>query len=435
MKNWIKSLEGHVLLVYVYLTILLFGFVLLCLPFSQVIHSSPIDHLFTATSALSTTGLATVNIQQSYTFFGEVIILLLVQIGGMGYMSLGSMIVLLRRNKLSARESELIQYDYSLPLGFNLRVFITRLVIFVLTIEALGAAILTYIFYTAGESNPLWKGVFHSVSAFCTAGLSLFSNSFEDYATHTGLNLTILALSLFGALGFIVFTDTFDRLFGRKKQITFTSKIIIRVTTISVVIGTLVLFLSDHYFQSLQPEHGLMLAFFQAISSITTVGFNTTDISAIRAAPLFFIMLLMVVGASPSGTGGGIKSTTLTALFALLKSTLRGDDRVIYLNRVVPSHRIKMAASNFFFYVIVICIGTYLLLLLEPADSFRVLFEVVSALGTVGLSLGLTPELSSLGKLIVICLMFLGRIGPISFGIALFKPAPDVDLCEEDIAI
>ncbi|MFK7947279.1 MAG: potassium transporter TrkG [Saprospiraceae bacterium] len=172
------------------------------------------------------------------------------------------------------------------------------------------------------------------------------------------------------------------------------------------------------------------------MTAFTTVGFNSYDISIIEAAPLFFMLLLMVIGASPSGTGGGMKSTTLTALYAQLKSTFRGKNDVVYMHRKIPEHRVRMATSNFFFYVIIICIGTYLLLLIQPQDSFAVLFEAVSALGTVGLSMDVTSELTNLGKIIIAIMMFLGRVGALSFGIALFSPnLEEGEIKEEDIAI
>lgn len=311
------------------------------------------------------------------------------------------------------------------------------MVFFTLGIELLGAILLMLIFDQAGESGVIWKGIFHSVSAFCTAGFSLFSDGFVGFANNFSLNAVIAVLSISGALGFIVFTDLFERARGRKDRITFTSRIIIRFTFIGIAIGTAVLFLSDDNIAALPAERGLLIAFFQSMTAFTTVGFNTYDIGIITPAPIFFMILLMVVGASPSGTGGGMKSTTFTALYARLKSTFRGDNRALYMGRIIPDHKVGMATSNFFFYVLTICFGTYLLLLVEDATIFQILFEAVSALGTVGLSTGITGSLSVLGKIIVIMLMFLGRIGPLSFGMVLFKPSESIDAVAEmeDLAI
>lgn len=436
MKKWLSSLKPLQLLIYGYFIILIFGFILLSLPIFQTTDISSLDHLFIATSALSTTGLATVGITDVYNVGGQIIILLLIQLGGLGYMSLGSFFVLIRKRKLSKANTDLIRYDFSLPDNFSVTDFIKNLILFTLLIEIIGALLLSWIFYNNGVANPLWSGIFHSISAFCTAGFSLFSDGFEGYRNDFGLNAVISILSIAGALGFIVFTDIFFRMSGQKQQITFTSRIIIRFTFTGILLGTAVLFLSDANISALPSEEGLMVAFFQSMTAFTTVGFNTYSIGAITAAPLFFMVLLMIIGASPSGTGGGMKSTTFTALYAQLNSTFRGDKDAIYMNRKIPEHRVRMATSNFFFYVMVICFGTYLLLLVEEHDTFSVLFEAVSALGTVGISMGITGDLSVMGKIFIIILMFLGRIGPLSLGIVLFSPDfESEELKEEDLAI
>lgn len=435
MTNWISSLKPLQLLLYGYLFILFSGFLLLCIPYFHTTPITILDQLFIATSALSTTGLATIDVSSSYNFGGQFVILILIQIGGLGYMSIGSFLVLMKRKRLSLKNSELIKYDFSLPDDFSIHKFIRHLIVATLLIELLGAIFLALIFWQEGESNVIWKGIFHSISAFCTAGFSLYSNSFEGFRDHFFLNLVISGLSISGALGFIVFADLFERLSGKKERTTLTSKIIIRFTFVGVILGTAILFLSDPNIAQMAPEKRLMTAFFQSMTSFTTVGFNTHPIGDIAPGPLFFLLLLMVVGASPSGTGGGMKSTTITALYAQLKSTFRGDRDIIFMHKKIPAHRVRMAMSNFFFYVLVLCVGTYLLLLLEQQDPFAVIFEAVSALGTVGISTGITGDLSTLGKWIIMVMMFLGRIGPLSFGMALFTPGDETGEQEEDIAI
>ena len=438
MRKYVRELNPLQLLMYGYLAILTVGFILLRLPFSHEVNPGSLNDLFIATSALSTTGLATVDVPSTYSFFGELVILILIQLGGLGYMSLGSFFVLIRRRRLSTRNSELLQIDFSLPENFSVARFIRSMVFFTLGLELIGATVLIFIFSAAGETGVVWKGIFHSISALCTAGFSLFSDSFMGYRDNFALNAVISILSMAGALGFIVFTDVFERLSGHKSRITYTSRIIIRFTIVGILIGTAVLFLSDDNIAALPPEQGLLTAFFQSMTAFTTVGFNTYDIGGIVTAPLFFMILLMIIGASPSGTGGGMKSTTFTALYAQLKSTFRGDNQAIFLGRRIPEHKVAMATSNFFFYVGVVVIGTYLLLLVQEQDMFPVLFEAVSALGTVGLSMGITGDLSVLGKIIIIFMMFLGRMGPLSFGMVVFKPEVTVQegaVEVEDLAI
>ena len=424
------------LLLYGYGSVLLIGFALLCLPFAEATDVATLDHFFTATSALSTTGLATVGVGQDYTAFGQAVVLVLIQVGGLGYMSLGSFVVLMRKRRLSSAHSELLAYDFSLPEGFQVQRFLRSMIAFTLVTELVGGLLLTYIFYGRGEPMPIWNGFFHSVSAFCTAGFSLFASGFEGYQGHFGLNLVVSALATLGALGFIVAADFASRLGRQRRAITFTSRIILRFTFAGMLLGTAVLFLSDPTIAALPAELGLMTAFFQSMTAFTTVGFNTIPIGSIAAAPLFAVILLMIVGASPSGTGGGMKSTTFTALWAQLKSTLAGETEVRYMGRIVPSHRVRAAVSNFFFYVLVVLGGIYALLLVQDEDPYLVIFEAVSALGTVGLSMGLTGDLTPVGKVLVCVLMFLGRVGPLSAGLVLFgRDAAGVEAVEEDLAI
>lgn len=435
MRKWIQHLNPLQLLIYGYLLLLIIGFLLLCLP---IFHAGPvdtIDNLFIAASALSTTGLATHSIVEQYNFSGQIFILVLTQIGGLGYMSIGSFILLMQNKSLSSLSSEMVKYDFSLTENYNIFIFIRNLILFTIIIEIIGAIFLGIIFYQEGHDQYIWLGIFHSISAFCTAGFSLFPDSFEQFYDNFYLNAILGILSLAGALGFIVLTDFYQMIIGQKDKISFTSKVILHFTFFVLLWSTIILFLSDSNISKYGPEERLYLAFFQSMASFTTVGFNTYPIANIEAGPLFFMLILMFIGASPSGTGGGMKSTTITALYAQLKSTFKKDTEVIYMNRKIPEDKLKMATSKFFFYIIVICICTFLLLLLEDLNIFDLLFEAVSALGTVGLSTGITQDLSNLGKVIIIVLMFLGRVGPLSFGLVLFSPEEDEQIIEEDIAL
>ncbi len=435
MRRWIQHLKPLQLLIYGYLLLLIIGFLLLCLPIFHQGSINPIDNLFVAASALSTTGLSTHSIADQYNFSGQIFILILTQIGGLGYMSIGSFLILMQNKSLSLLGSEMVKYDFSLNESYNIFMFIRNLILFTITIEIVGAIFLSLIFYQAGHQQYIWLGIFHSISAFCTAGFSLFPNSFEQFYDNFYLNGVLGFLSMTGALGFIVITDFYQMAIGQKEKISFTSKVILHFTFFVLLWSTVILFLSDSNIASYKPEERLYLAFFQSMSSFTTVGFNTYPIADIEDAPLFFMLILMFIGASPSGTGGGMKSTTITALYAQLKTTFNKKKEVVYMKRKIPENKLKMATSKFFFYIIVICICTFLLLLLEDLNIFDLLFEAVSAIGTVGLSTGITSELSNLGKLIIVVLMFLGRVGPLSFGLVLFSPEEEEQIVEEDIAL
>lgn len=437
MKRKILDRSPLKLLINGYILILFIACVLINIPIFHKQPQSSLDHIFIATSALSTTGLSPVSISEFYNFGGQFLLLILIQIGGLGYMSIGSFITLIRKNKISKESSELIAYDFSLPSGFNKRNFIKSLIYFAISIEVLGAILLSWMFWLEGIENYIWQGIFHSISAFCTAGFSLFNDSLIQFNGNFWINLVIMILSISGAIGFIVFSDIYSRILGTNNRLSFTSRIILRFTTIGIALGTLLLYLADKSMASLSSEDRLLTALFQSVSAFTTVGFNTYPISDLFSAPIFLIILLMIIGASPSGTGGGLKSTTFVALYSQMKCVLRGKTEVIYLGVRIPQHRLTTATANFFFYIAVIFISVFLLLSFQPLSNTRdLLFEAISALGTVGLSLGETETLTSMGKIIICALMFLGRIGPLSLGLALFgQETDDSVVVDDDLAI
>lgn len=417
-KSIFKNNHPNKILIFGYLSYTTLGWILLSLPFSQTIDTSALDNLFTATSAVSTTGLTTIDIGTSYSFIGELIILLLIQIGGIGYMTFGSFIILVTRHKISSFRRDVCRKTFALPHDFNIAHFIRLVIVFTLICEAVGAIALYGIFVYNGEDNPLWSAIFHSVSAFCTAGFSLNSDSLSQYADNPFLNIVIVALSCLGGIGFIVISDLWHSLTGRRKHIHFTSKVILQVTFWFSVIGTLSFYIIEPTIQKLEPAHRLLVAFFQVMSANTTAGFNTIDIGSLSMVVIVMLYLFMIFGASPSGTGGGLKSTTLAALWGLMRSTLKGRSSIRYQKREISPERLQMATASFVFYMSVLFVAVLLLLYSESDEPEIILFEAISALGTVGLSMGLSADLSNLGKLIIISLMFMGRVGILTFGIA-----------------
>lgn len=407
-------------LVLTYVAVVLVGFGLLSLPISRYAGVGGWDNLFTAASALSTTGLTTVTVVDTYTGFGQAVLLVLFQLGGLGYMSIISFFVL-RGNLLSAKGRQLFHLDFSLPEGYGILSFTRVGLVFSLVAEAIGALLLWPIFAERGVDSPLWYAVFHSVSALCTTGLTLFGDSFEGFAGHLGFNAIIAALSLCGAVGFIVVYDIYGVLRGRQKQLCYTSRIILRVGATILLVGAAYLFFLDPHVAGLALKERFLAAFFQCMTAMSTVGFSTLPMTELAAAPLLAIAIIMVVGTAPSGTGGGMKNTTITTLFAETRATLFGRSEARFLGRSISTDHIRLAASTFFFYIYLLVIGALLLLMSETAPIPVILFEAVSAQGTVGLSLGLTGQLSAAGKITVIVLMLIGRIGPLSLGIALLR--------------
>lgn len=420
IRKFLKSLHPVTIAFFGYISYIIFGWILLSLPFMQVTDIPPLDNLFTSASAVSTTGLSTISISDSYSFLGEIVVLILIQLGGIGYMTFSSFIILSGKKELSQERSEVLNTIFSLPKNFVVNKFIKSVVTFTIIIEFIGAVFLFFIFRASGTPNPLWSAIFHSISAFCTAGFSLYNNSFESFANNFWLNLVISVLSYSGGIGFIVFVDIWRMIRGKVEKITLTSKIILHTTFWLSIIGTLNIFLTESSIQQFSPDERLIASFFQTMTAMTTVGFNTIPISSITRASIILVTVLMIIGASPSGTGGGIKSTTLSAMLGVTGSVLRGDMKVSFLKNEVPNERIWTATATFCFYISFLLLGVYLLELTESFRFEQIVFEAASALGTVGLSMGITGNLTNLGKIILIFLMFIGRVGPLTFGMVLF---------------
>jgi len=397
------------------------GFGLLSIPLFHKTQISFLDNLFISTSAISTTGLVTVSVFDSYNFFGQFIVMILFQIGGIGYMTLTTYYLLLTTKNINRWHNRLLGAEFTLPKTIQIKDFIKSVVIFTAVMEILGAVGFYIAFKQMGMESlkALWFSIFHSVSAFCTAGFGLFNDSFEGFSGNAFINTIISVLAIAGSLGFIVVTDLWYRLRKKTNKISFTSKIVFYGSIILLTLGTSLFYFTEPSIQD--SDNKLLESFFQAMSAMTTVGFNTIPLSNLNLPILLLVVFLMYVGASPSGTAGGMKITTLTAMVSVLKSRLFGQKRISFLGRTIPFERLYVATSTFILYTSIIFIFTFLLSFFEPFGFEKLLFEVASALGTVGLSTGITGNLTSIGKTLVIILMFIGRVGVLTFGFALLK--------------
>jgi len=409
-----------------FLTYTILGWLLLSLFFFHKQPVSMLDSLFIATSAISTTGLVTVSVFDTYNWFGQLIIMSLFQLGGVGYMTFTSFILLSNKSKLSNWRQKVLNAEFAMPRGFEIKV------IFTIMIETIGAFILYKAFVNAGvEHNfAIWSGIYHSISAFCTAGFGLYNDSFEQFANIKSINLILSSLSICGSLGFIVVTDFWNRLTRKSKEITYTTKTIFGVMLLLLISGTLILYFCEPSIRDVEDR--LMAAFFQTMTALTTVGFNTVPIGSFSTGILMVIIFLMNVGASPSGTGGGMKSTTFTAIIAIIWNRLRNNLRVTFFGKTIPIERLYVATSVFILYSSVIFFSSLFLSVTENFPLDQILFEVSSALGTVGLSTGITGGLSSIGKLIVIFVMFIGRLGILTFGLAILAKREEVKTFSEE---
>ena len=422
-KRFQISTSPQMNLVWGFFLYTIIGWALLCLPIFHTLPVPLLDNLFIATSAISTTGLVTVSVADSYNFGGELIVALLFQIGGVGYLTLTTYYLLFTTKTITRWHSKIIGAAFTMPETIKVGDFIKSAILFTLVMEVLGAVGFFIAFTSSGmgAGQAVWYSVFHSISAFCTAGFGLFNNSFEDYADNTLINVVISVLAIAGSLGFIVITDLWYRLSGKTKSISFTTKIIFYGFLILLTLGTSLMYFTEPLVHA-TGEDALMKSFFAAMTAMTTVGFNTVATGNLREPLLLVTVFLMYIGASPSGTAGGMKITTLTAMVSVLKSRLFGEETVTFFNRRIPFERLYVATSTFMLYTALVFIFSLLLMYSETDMAYdRVLFETASALGTVGLSTGITGDLSSAGKVLVILLMFIGRVGVLTFGFALLE--------------
>jgi trk system potassium uptake protein len=409
-----------------FLSYALAGTAILSLPFARQTSVRLVDNVFNVVSAISTTGLTTISVPDSYTFFGEVVLLALFQLGGIGYMTTTSFIVLARGRPLSESRIGVLHAGFALPEGFGVKRFIRHIVVFSVIIEAVGAALLYAEFRTYGVARPLWSAIFHSVSAFATAGFSLNNNSLEDFRSSGIVNVTVGILCYLGAIGFIVIQDAYMAVRYRRHKITFTSKVILIITALVLAVEMPLFLACEPSLRSMPVHERIYAAFFQIMAASTTSGFNSIPIGKLSAASLTLIVVAMVIGASPSGTGGGIKTTSLSVLLGIAGSTLRGRSAVTFFRHQIPPHRVATAVASATLYAAVLIAGVFLLSLTEKQDYLKLVFETASALGTVGLSTGITGELTDLGKWLLTAIMFIGRVGPLTLGFALMRSA-----CEE----
>ncbi|WP_179009546.1 TrkH family potassium uptake protein [Winogradskyella forsetii] len=426
-------------LFYGFLTYIIIGCILLCLPVSQKISAPILDHLFIATSAVSTTGLVTISIFDTYNGFGQFIIMILIQLGGIGYLTFTTFMLLSTTRKMTLWHKKILSTEFTLPNTIKIKDFLKSVILFTLIMEAIGSILFFIAFKNEGMPTleAVWSSIFHSVSTFCTAGFSLFNNSFMDYVDNNFINFIISMLAICGSLGFIVITDFGLMIKNKSHELSFTSKIVIYGFLILLTFGTAFFYFLEPSIVNLNDSR-FLASFFQCMSAMTTVGFNSVNFGVFSQAMMLVCIFLMYIGASPSGTAGGIKITTLTAVFAIMKSRLRGRSNITFLGRRIPYERLYIATSSFIFYSSIIAIGTFLITLTHNFKFEDILFEVASALGTVGISTGITGDLTTFGKLVIIILMFIGRLGVLTFGLAIWSKTiteNERKVLKEDIAV
>jgi len=408
------SLSSFQIIIIGFAGIILLGTIVLMLPFSTQdgAYASFGDAFFTATSAVCVTGLVVQDTATYWSSFGQFVILLLIQIGGMGIVTVASSLALLSGRKLSFSQRNIMQEALSAPQIGGI-VKLTRFVIKgTFLFELLGALIMMPIFCKDFGLKGIWMSIFHSVSAFCNAGFDLLGinakySSLTTYMADPVINITIMVLIIFGGIGFLTWSD----IIKNKHHISeyrMQTKVILSTTLCLIILPSIYFFIVE--FANLPLKERLIASFFQAITP-RTAGFNTIDLSIISEAGIGIIILLMLIGGSPGSTAGGMKTTTVTVLFANAKAVFRRKEETDLFGRRISSETIRTAATILILYVTLFFCGGVLMSVIEGLPMITCLFETASAIGTVGLSLGITPQLGVVSRVLLIFLMFFGRVG------------------------
>jgi len=407
-----------------FLSAIAFGTVLLMLPFATTEGhwGNLLVSIFTATSAVCVTGLSVVDPSSYFSFWGELCIALLAQVGGLGYMTLTTFLMLLIGRKFDLQQRLAIQESFDRPFVQGSNNLIKSVIATTLLFEISGTVVLFFVFVQDyPPPQALWYAVFHSISAFNNAGFSLFPDNLVQYQNSLPVNLTITTLIIFGGIGYQVIIELYFWLRWifkhphRGFNFSLNFKVVMRVTGFLLIFGLIGILALEYQdpdsLLNLSVQNRLMVAWFQSVTT-RTAGFNTINLNNLNATTLILIMLLMFVGASPSGTGGGIKTTTFAILANCTRSALRGQERVIMYERRIPPQLILKAIAVVFGSVMTVVISVSLLIFLEAGKSaVELAFEAVSAFATVGLSLGITSTLNPLSQWVLIFTMFIGRVG------------------------
>ncbi len=422
--EWLKRFELNPprVLALGFASLILLGALLLNLPMATANNNSIgfINALFTSASAVCVTGLVVVNTGEFFSTFGHVIIIILIQMGGLGFMTMATFGALLIRKKIGLKERLVIKEQLNLESLTGLVKLIKYVIIVTLSIEAIGAILLATRFIPIyGMKEGLWYSVFHAISAYCNAGFDILGNSIVPFSQDIVINLTIGFLIILGGLGFTVYLDiSRNRRFGKLQL---HSKLVIWLTTILVFGGMLIFLLIEYnnpntlgnlsFFKKLLPS------FFQSVVT-RTAGFNSLDISMIKDTSAFLFIILMFIGGSPGSTAGGIKTTTFGAIALTTISIIKGDKDVVAFKKRIPENVINRSLAIVTVALALIMIVSFILTVTEEVPFLEVLFETTSAFATVGLTRGITSNLTDIGKIIITLTMYFGRVGPLTMAFA-----------------
>ncbi|MGC6587045.1 TrkH family potassium uptake protein [Paenibacillus sp. Dod16] len=422
--NWLR-LSPPQILVLGFAAIIFIGTALLMLPISTSTGEPLefIDALFTSTSATCVTGLVVVDTGTTFSSFGEIVIMLLIQIGGLGFMTMATLFALALKRRISLKDRLILQEAMNQSSMEGIVRLIRRVLLYSLIIEACGALILSIRWaFDMPIGQAIYYGVFHAVTMFNNAGFDLFGDfrSLTGYVYDPVVNVVVMFLIVSGGIGFIVLSDLID--FRKQRRLSLHSKVVLTMTATLLLVGFIVIlifeFTNPRTLGSLNWGGKFFGALFQSVTP-RTAGANTIDITGLRQATQFFIVILMFIGASPGSTGGGIKTTTFTIMVGAVIAMMRGREDIVMFRYRLAQERVLKALTIALLALLLVLTVAMILSTTEEGDFLEILFETTSAFGTVGLSMGLTPDLTVFGKVLISITMFAGRLGPLTLAYAL----------------
>ncbi len=414
-----------------FFVVIMLGSVLLALPISSATGEAVpyIDALFTATTSVCVTGLVTVTTATAWSVFGQIVILFLIQIGGLGVITIMSGILIGLHRRIGLGDRMLMQDAFNLNSLTGLVRFTKKVIIGTFAVEGVGALLYMTVFVPRFGAKGIWISIFNAVSAFCNAGMDIMAdNSLCDYVTNPVINGVTSALIILGGIGYIVWWDVVRVLKNIKTQgirciqsLTFHSKLALSVTALLIFVGAAAIFIFEYNNPLTIKDYSLFdkmqISLFQSVTT-RTAGFATIDQQNLTNASAMFSILLMFIGGSPVGTAGGVKTVTMAVLLISAFATIRNNGEASVFRRAISKESVNKAVAVVSMSFIILFVSTILLSAVTNADSLDIFYETASATATVGLTRNLTPSLNLWGKLIIIVTMYLGRIGPISLAIA-----------------
>lgn len=406
---------------------IILGTLFLLLPISRHGSISLVDAFFTATSAVTVTGLVVVNIDAQFTVFGQVILMTLMQIGGLGFMSFAVLAVLMLGKRIGIKQRLLLQEALNQTSIGGLVKIVRLVLVFAFSVELVAALLLSIrLVPELGLGEGIYASIFHSISAFNNAGFSLWSDSLTGYVGDPVMNIVISCLFITGGIGFSVISDLY---YNRKfRDLSLHTKIMLISTLAINLTAMLVIFLLEYSnpmtLGNLPMDEKLFASYFQAVVPRSS-GFNTIDISSMSVTSILLMLILMFIGAGSASTGGGVKVTTFIVLVLAVVTYIKGKSEPVIFRRTISNMVILRSLAIVNISIVLILLSVFILTLTEDAPLLMIVFEAFSAFGTVGLSMGLTPELSIAGKVLIASLMFFGRLGPLTLAFSLYQHSHD----------